>query len=83
MTAAAKFAISLPASTFRALEEARKRRRVSRSALVAEALRAHFVATADPRDAEYVRGYARRPELESVATRVAAAILPTWSTWED
>lgn len=80
MTTAVKLCVSVPGATFRALEATRRRRRVTRSALVAEALDALFAAALDARDASYVRGYTRRPERASDAASAAAAVLSTWST---
>lgn len=58
-----KVAISLPAKTYREVEKTRKRLRVSRSALISEALRC-WIASGNQRAKlrAYVEGYKKFPE---------------------
>ena len=86
MKLVAKVAVSIPLSTLRAVEQARRRLRRSRSAIVTEALeawlRARAVGVADRR---YISGYLRHPETpEEVAASEALAMeaMASWEPWE-
>ncbi len=58
-----KVAVSLPADTYRKIEKTRKQRRISRSAVISEALRC-WVASGQEQEKvhAYVEGYRRAPE---------------------
>jgi len=78
--------VSIPLATLRSVEQARRRLRRSRSAVVAEALeewlRARAASAADRR---YVAGYLRHPETpEEVAASEAIAMeaMASWEPWE-
>ncbi len=79
----AKVAVSLPEDTLRAVEHARRRAGLTRSAVFQEAveiwLRQHVL---DSDEKRYVKGYLRRPERSDEAAAVAAAVSATWEPWK-
>lgn len=86
MTTAAKIAITLPHELFTLVERVCKSARVSRSALIQQALRAwmqrgkHSVA-----EQAYVAGYRTHPERAEeklTATQLAALVEATSEDWE-
>ena len=80
---AAKVAISLPESLLAALDRARRKLGVSRSAAVQQAI-ASWVAAGDVSDADrrYAAAYLRQPESAGEASAVAAEAVATWEPWE-
>ena len=82
---AAKVAVSIPVALFRAVEQARRRARKSRSAVVQEALRDWLRRGAQAdlvRD--YEAGYRARPEGErdaEAALATAMALFPDDEEW--
>lgn len=71
---AKKIATSVPGSQYEALERLRKRLRLGRSAAVQEALAMWLAAReGDTRIAQYVRGYAERPDDAGEAKALAQA----------
>ena len=74
---AKKIATSLPGEQYDALEQLRKRLKLGRSEAVQEALAMWLAArTGDERIAQYVRGYAEKPD----DAREAAALARAWTT---
>jgi metal-responsive CopG/Arc/MetJ family transcriptional regulator len=76
-----KVAVSLPVEEYRQVEKARKQRRISRSAIISEAIK-HWIAANREQEKihAYVEGYQRLPEtarelklFESLAGEVLAA----------
>ena len=79
----AKVAISLPDETLGALERARKRRGLTRSAAVAKAI-AVWLKDDEPSEADrrYVEAYLRHPESVVERGAIAAAAVSTWAKWK-
>lgn len=79
--AATKVAVSIPAELFRAVEQVRRRRRQSRSAVVQDALRHWLRSHAEALLVrEYEAGYRSRPETRrevKAATAAAVRLLAT------
>jgi metal-responsive CopG/Arc/MetJ family transcriptional regulator len=74
-----KLAVSLPEELFEDVERARKRRGVSRSAVVQTGLRAWLKAQRDAeRSRAYVAAYRARPESDAEVAEAAAIILASW-----
>ncbi len=76
-----KVAVSLPLEAYRQVEKARKQLRLSRSAVISEALK-HWIAAGHKQEKirAYLEGYRRSPEaareqklFESLAAEVLAA----------
>ncbi len=86
MSKHARIAVTVPSRTFAALEEARRKAGLGRSAAVAQAIEDWVAARADhPRgaNARYVEGYLRFPEdLASIAP-VAEAAIASFGAWTD
>ncbi len=63
MAKAVKIAITLPAATFRSIEKLRRKRKVSRSALILEAVE-HWRQSAEREKVarQYIEGYLKKPE---------------------
>ena len=79
----AKVAISLPATTLRALERERVRLGKSRSSLVAMAIETWLGRRgADADDQRYVEAYLRRPERNEEIEAIAEAATKSWEPWE-
>lgn len=83
MTTASKFAISLPAALAKSLEKVRTRKRLSRSAAIAEAVE-QWLAGQQLGDADrrYVQGYLRSPERLDDTTATASGATAGWEPWE-
>ena len=84
MQSSMRVTITLPAELGRAVERARRARHLSRSAIIAEAVRKQLAAEAEEaRERSWIEGYRRIPETESEAafSAVASSMLePT--DWE-
>jgi len=80
---AVKIAISVPATTFAAVERVRRRLGKSRSAAVSLALE-EWLRNIDMTDADrrYIEGYRRRPEALDEIAAVAAQSTASWAAWE-
>jgi metal-responsive CopG/Arc/MetJ family transcriptional regulator len=81
----AKVAISVPTDTYDAVERARARLGLSRSEVVATALRDWLQGLeADATRKRYVAGYLRVPESGELddATRMIAVATADWSSWK-
>jgi metal-responsive CopG/Arc/MetJ family transcriptional regulator len=75
----AKLAISLPRELFRELERARKRHRMTRSAVVQVGLRAWLRAQRhSERVRKYLDAYSARPETDLEVEEAARLIRATW-----
>ena len=85
MSKSAKMAVSVPGETYAALEAARKKAGLGRSAAVARALDAWVADQREPRgpDQRYVEGYLRRPEDVSALAAVAAGAVAGFGEWSD
>ncbi len=72
-----KIAASISAEQFRALEETRRKLKLSRSEAVQQALALWLTAQShDPRVEQYVRAYQAQPE----DTATGEALVKAWST---
>jgi metal-responsive CopG/Arc/MetJ family transcriptional regulator len=72
--AAAKMAVSVPGDLYRTIERVRKRRRISRSAVVQDALRLWLRTEAEQLLVrEYEAGYRARPETRRERNAALAA----------
>jgi len=79
----AKIAVSLPSETLRALDKTRRRKALTRSAAVAEAVRDWASAAApDDADQRYAEAYLRKPERLVELASVAEAATAGWEPWE-
>jgi metal-responsive CopG/Arc/MetJ family transcriptional regulator len=81
---AMKVAVSIPADLYRAVEQARKRRKKSRSAVMQDALRYWLKLEAEAALVrEYEEGYRRKPESrrEVKAADAAAARILAATEW--
>lgn len=83
MTTVTKLAISLPVATAKSLEKARAKKRLSRSAAIAEAVE-QWVAAQQLGDADrrYVEGYLRTPERPDESSTTAKEATASWEPWE-
>lgn len=79
-----KLAVSLPEELFEDVERARKRRGVSRSAVVQTGLRAWLRAQRDAeRSRKYVAAYRARPEVEAEVAEAAAIVRASWAETDE
>lgn len=85
MSNSAKMAVSVPAGTYAALETARKKAGLGRSAAVARAIDAWVLEQREPRgpDARYVEGYLRQPEDVTVIAAVAEGAVASLGEWSE
>jgi metal-responsive CopG/Arc/MetJ family transcriptional regulator len=75
-----KLAVSLPQELFEDVERARKRRGVTRSAVVQKGLRAWLKAQRDAeRSRAYVAAYRAQPESDAEVAETAAIIRAAWT----
>jgi metal-responsive CopG/Arc/MetJ family transcriptional regulator len=78
----AKIAVSLPQGLLRELEQKRHALKKTRSAVVAEAIKAYLAVDAlSEEELRYVRGYLLHPEDTAGARAIAKAA--SWSTWNE
>jgi metal-responsive CopG/Arc/MetJ family transcriptional regulator len=76
-----KLAVSLPEDLLRAVEKARRARRLSRSAVVQSGLRAWLRAHAEQEKVRhYVSAYQRHPESDAEIAEAAALIREAWQS---
>ena len=78
-----KVAISIPKELFRAIEQARKKNRKGRSAVVQDALRRWLKEQQEARDIQrYIEGYRRMPETRREIEEAEAMARDSWAEWE-
>lgn len=78
----AKVAVSIPAETLRAVERARRREGLSRSAVFAQAVESWLQGrTVGDADRRYMEGYLRKPERPDALAAVASAATASWEPW--
>ncbi|MCC6667352.1 MAG: hypothetical protein V9E82_04100 [Candidatus Nanopelagicales bacterium] len=83
MTTVLKLAISLPIATAKSLEKARAKKRLTRSAAIAEAVD-HWIAAqqVDDADRKYIEGYLHAPEPGDEVTATAKGATSRWEPWK-
>jgi transcriptional regulator of met regulon len=79
----AKVAVSVPTNTLKSLERARRRLRMTRSAVVTEAIERWLAAEQiGEDDKRYVEGYLRQPERSDEVAAIAGSVVRGWEPWE-
>jgi hypothetical protein len=79
----AKFAVTVPAETYAAMERARRKLGKSRSATVALAIEEWLRGLeASEADRRYVEAYLRQPEEVDDVRAVSAQATSHWSSWQ-